>query len=271
MQADQQVVEAAELLGRPVQTWRALSGGDLSAVLHLDFSDGGAAVVKTGPKPTAEAAMLTAIRAAGAAAPRVLAVSDRVLVLEALPEGGGPDPSGWAALGHDLARLHGATGSRYGWAEDFAFGAVAIPNDWTDNWAEFWAKRRLLPECASLPPAFARRLEVLAVALPDRLPAHPPAALLHGDLWAGNVLAAQGRYSGLIDPACYYGHAEVDFAMLHLFGSPAPALQAAYGPGEPGAADRRAIYQIWPAIVHVRLFGAGYHRMLDGLLTQAGA
>ena len=50
-------------------------------------------------------------------------------------------------------------------------------------------------------------------------PAEPPARL-HGDLWAGNVLAdAQGR-PWLIDPAAYGGHREVDLAMLRLFGGP---------------------------------------------------
>ena len=43
------------------------------------------------------------------------------------------------------------------------------------------------------------------------------AALLHGDLWTGNILVRDGRLVALIDPACYYGHAEVDLAMLCLF------------------------------------------------------
>ncbi len=67
-------------------------------------------------------------------------------------------------------------------------------------------------------------MEALAADLPNRLPAHPPAALLHGDLWGGNVLAAGNRVSALIDPACYYGHAEVDIAMLEMFELPAARI-----------------------------------------------
>lgn len=262
---------AGALLGTDVSGAEALAGGDLSLVLRLDLGAGGAAVVKSGPDPLAEAAMLNAIRAAGVAAPRVLAASPQVLVLEDVPNGGGLDAGGWHDLGSALSVLHSSHGARYGWDRDYAFGALRIDNAVCDNWAEFWATRRLLPELARLPANLARRLEDLAADLPNRLPRTPPACLLHGDLWAGNLLSHAGRFAGLIDPACCFGDAEVDLAMLHLFGSPQPAFLEAYGPLEPGVDDRRPLYQIWPAIVHVRLFGASYHGILDGLLRRCGA
>jgi len=270
MTGQETAAAAARLLAEDLAEWRAVSGGNLSAVIRLRLASGGTAIAKTGPDPRAEAAMLAAIRAAGVPAPAVLAVSDRVLVLEALAEGGGLDAAGWEGLGAALRRLHGAQGTGYGWSEDFAFGAVAIRNGPCDDWPAFWAERRLLSEAGALPADVARRLERLAVDLPNRLPVRPSPALLHGDLWAGNVLAAEGRLSGLIDPACYYGHGEVDLAMLHLFGRPGAGFVAGYGAPEPGSAERRIIYQLWPAIVHVRLFGGGYGRMLEGLLSRAG-
>lgn len=260
---------AAALMGQRLADWRAVAGGDLSAVVRLRLAGGATAIAKTGPDPGAEAAMLAAIRAAGVPAPRVLAASDRVLVLEELPDRGGLDATGWRDLGRALRRLHAARGAGYGWPDDYAFGAVAIRNAPCGSWPEFWADRRLLPELAALPAAAARRLEALARDLPNRLPAHPAPALLHGDLWAGNVLADGGALSGLIDPACYHGHGEVDLAMLHLFGGPGAEFVESCGASEPGAAERRAIYQLWPAIVHMRLFGAGYGGMLDRLLIRA--
>jgi NAD dependent epimerase/dehydratase family enzyme len=68
----------------------------------------------------------------------------------------------------------------------------------------------------------------------------------------------------------YYGDGEVDLAMLHLFGAPHPEFQAAYGPLAPGWQVRRSIYQLWPALVHVRLFGSGYHGMVAGVLDRFG-
>lgn len=267
----QEIAEAgARLLGEALDSWRAAAGGDLSAVVRLRLASGLEAVVKTGPDPRAEAAMLTAIRAADVPAPRVLAVSGQVLVLEALEEAGGLSSTGWRELGEALRRLHEVTGIAYGWERDYAFGALVIPNAPCDTWPEFWAERRLLAGVGALPSALARRLERLAKDLPQRLPAAPAPALLHGDLWAGNVLAADGHLQGVIDPACYCGHAEVDLAMLRLFGSPGGGFSAGYGPVEPGAEARLPIYQLWPAIVHLRLFGGGYAGLLDRLLKQAG-
>ncbi len=260
----------ARLLGGDLADWRPVAGGDLSAVIRWRLATGGTAIAKTGPNPRAEAGMLAAIRAAGVPAPGVLAVSEQVLVLEDLPDDGGLDEQGWRDLGAALRHLHEAVGAGYGWPDDYAFGRVVIRNAPYDTWAAFWAERRLLPEAAALPPVFARRLEVLAADLPNRLPSRPAPALLHGDLWAGNLLASGGRLTGLIDPACYHGDGEVDLAMLHLFGTPGAGLAEGYGPLPPGALERRAIYQLWPAIVHLRLFGDAYAGMLDRLLARVG-
>jgi fructosamine-3-kinase len=213
--------------------------------------------------------MLAAIQGCGVPAPAVLAMSDRVLVLEERPHDGRLGDA-WADLGRCLGRLHGCTGQRYGWEADYAFGSLAIPNRWQDHWPSFWAERRLLPHLSHLPPTLARRLEALATDLPHRLPARPPASLLHGDMWGGNVLVADGRVTGLIDPACYYGHSEVDLAMLGLFDRPTAVFQAAYGPLEPGAGERLMIYRLWPALVHLRLFGAGYRALVEGILDALG-
>ena len=200
----------------------------------------------------------------------MLAVSGEVLVLEVVPAGGSLSAA-WADLGSVAARLHCAKGQSYGWPEDYAFGPVSIGNAQADSWPLFWAERRLLPHCGPIAPAVARRVEALAADLPNRLPAHPSPALLHGDLWGGNVLAANGRVSALIDPACYYGHAEVDIAMLELFDSPSPSFFEAYGALEPGYRERLVIYRLWPALVHLRLFGDTYRPLVLRLLAEAGA
>lgn len=260
---------AADLLGGRLAEARPMAGGNLSHCAALRLEDGREAVAKTGPAPRTEARMLEAIAAAGVPAPSVLAVDDVILVLERLPDAG-VGPGAQADLGRVAARLHAASGPRYGWPENYAFGPVVIENAWSDDWPGFWGGRRLLCHAGHLPALLARRIEALARDLPDRLPRHPRPALLHGDLWGGNVLFAGERVAGLIDPACYHGHAEVDLAMLSLFGHPGPAFREAYGPAEPGAAERAPIYQLWPALVHLRLFGAGYRGMVEGLLEAAG-
>ncbi|MBZ8134406.1 fructosamine kinase family protein [Afifella sp. IM 167] len=247
----------------------ARHGGDLSELVHIALEDGREAMVKNGPAPDAEGEMLEAIAAAGAPAPKVIAMNGDVLVMEVLEEGGGAH-SASASLGRALKTLHAERGERYGWHRDFAFGRVAIENGWADDWPAFWGERRLLTSVRHVDARLARRLESLAADLSNRLPARPAASLLHGDMWAGNVVAAGGEVTGLVDPASYYGHAEVDLAMLTLFGGPCEAFFEAYGPLEPGHEERRPIYQLWPALVHLRLFGSGYRSMVERFLSAAG-
>ena len=246
-----------------------LRGGDLSEVTLVELSDGRRSVAKRGPLVAREARMLEAIARAGVPAPRVLGLSGPVLFLEALDEAP-PTPALWARFGADLARLHATSGPAYGWPEDYAFGPVEIVNASAEHWPGFWAECRLLPFLPHVPGALAGRIERLAARLPGLLPAQPAPGLLHGDLWAGNLLPT-ARAIHLIDPACYYGHGEVDLAMLHLFGAPGPGFAESYGMLEPGWETRRAIYTLWPALVHLRLFGAGYRGLVERLLAAAGA
>lgn len=261
---------AASLLGACVERVTPLAGGELEQVLELALEGGERVVAKSGPAPRVEAAMLRAIAATGAPAPAVITVSDAVLVLSRSPSGGALDGA-WGHLGTVLADLHATRGDRFGWHQDYAFGPLPIPNGWHDDWPTFWAERRLLAHAALLPRDVARRVEALAAGLGERLPAGPPAALVHGDLWRGNVLVAGGRVSGLVDPAAYHAHAEVDLAMLTLFDRPEPAFFAAYPPLDRGADERRPVYQLWHGLVHLLLFGDGYRSLVERLLRACRA
>ncbi|KIC14797.1 fructosamine kinase family protein [Leisingera sp. ANG-Vp] len=256
------------LLGAEIKSARPLQGGDLSEVQLLQLSGGRQAVAKSGPLAEREAAMLQAVRAAGAPAPKVLGTADGLLLMEALEETSAA-PAGWQALGTALRQLHSATGTQYGWDCTYAFAHVEIPNAPLQNWPGFWAARRLLADPAALPRDLRLRIERLCSRLPELLPAEPPCALLHGDLWTGNVLFSFDT-AYLIDPACYYGHSEVDLAMLHLFGSPPAEFYDSYGRLEPGFEIRRLVYQLWPALVHLRLFGSSYRSMVETRLEALG-
>ena len=259
----------ARLLNSEVRRVSRLHGGDLSVVQCVDFANGQRVVAKTGPKVDIEGRMLHALGTAGAPVPKLLHSETGLILLEFLDEMPA-GPAGWRFLGTALRELHGTTGANYGWIEDYAFGNVPIPNMQAGNWPEFWAKRRLLSAPDALPADIRKRVEALAAQLPDLLPPDPAPALLHGDLWAGNVLFHGPGRAALIDPACYFGDAEVDLAMLTLFGSPTGLFWEAYGQVQNGYIERRSIYQLWPALVHLRLFGAGYRAMVARLLDQAG-
>ena len=248
-----------------------LAGGDLSEVLLVPRPDGRVAVAKGGPATATEAAMLRALLDAGVPVPRVESELSGVLMLEHVANDRVFSAGAWAEVGAAVRRLHDRTGESYGWPVDYAIGSVDLPNRQRSDWPVFWAEQRLVSTAAVLDRPWRERVDALARRIGDLLPAAPSPSLLHGDLWSGNILVEGGRLAALIDPACYHGDAEVDLAMLSLFDTPPDAFREAYGPLEPGWEERRPLYQLFPALLHLRLFGASYGAMVDRLLGAIGA
>jgi len=240
--------------GSPVTGGRKLAGGDIDGAVLVEFADGRRWVAKQGALALHEAGMLRAIAKTGAPAPKVHHSADKLLLMDYVEADG---VKGWESLAEGLHLLHSAHDTDYGWYDDYAFGPVAIPNAKRDTWPAFWAENRLLCHGEKVDGSLTRRLEDLAKRLPDLLPSNPTPALLHGDLWGGNVLFHQGKLAALIDPASYFGHREVDAAMLTLFDHPpgsffdALELHASWQ-------ERQPIYRLWPLLVHLRLFGHSY-------------
>jgi fructosamine-3-kinase len=258
----------AELTGVAESQLERLAGGNLSQVMLLRRHDGRCTVAKGGPAIATEAAMLRALAGVGLPTPIVEGEHDGVLLLEHVANDGVFSPNAWADVGVAIRRLHCRTGGRYGWPVDYRIGTVSLDNRQTDDWPAFWGEQRLKATASILDRPVRERVERVAARLRDLLPATPPAAFLHGDLWSGNILVAGGRLAALIDPACYGGHNEVDLAMLTLFGSPPSAFWDSYGPLDRGWQGRQPIYQLFPALVHLRLYGASYADMVDRLLER---
>ncbi|MBT9385617.1 fructosamine kinase family protein [Pseudooceanicola sp. CBS1P-1] len=261
----------AKALGHGLRSTRALHGGDLSEVLLLELEGAAPVVLKRGPLVAVEGRMLQALAQRGAATPEVLLIAEGALAMRYLGPAGHGSAADWQRFGARLRALHDSPGHGYGWPEDYAFGPLHIPGSGPADWPGFWAEARLLQGLGTLPAPLARRLERLAARLPDLLPARPHPALLHGDLWQGNLHVAPGGRIHLIDPACCHGDPEVDLAMLGLFGRPPAAFLEGYGPLSPGWQARRPLYQLWPALVHLRLFGGGYAGLVADLLTRLDA
>ena len=262
--------KVSALTGIPEERLERLAGGDLSEVLLVQ-REGEIVVAKGGSAPGVEAAMLRALATVGVPVPRVEGEFEGVLLLEHVKNDELFNARAWADLGARLAQLHAHTGPVYGWVADYGLGTVQLDNREGRDWPAFWAEQRLVAAARMLDRPWRARVEALTRRLVDLIPATPPASLLHGDLWSGNILVRDGRVAALIDPACYHGDAEVDLAMLSLFDTPPESFLEAYGALSPGWEERRTVYQLFPALVHLRLFGAGYAGLVDRLLSSAGA
>jgi len=102
--------------------------------------------------------------------------------------------------------------------------------------------------------------------------------LVHWDIWATNVLAApdaHGRWwvTGLLDPNCKFAHAEAEIAYMDLFNTLTPAFLRAYQQVHRLSAEyhrlRKPIYQLYPLINHLRLFGMEYLKPLLTMVDKA--
>ncbi len=79
---------------------------------------------------------------------------------------------------------------------------------------------------------------------------------------------------GFVDPAIYYAHPEIELAFTTLFGTFERPFFDRYHELRPIAPgffeERRDIYNLYPLLVHVRLFGGSYVSSVERTLRQFG-
>jgi fructosamine-3-kinase len=265
-----QILEQA--LGHSLTRAAALGGGSINNAFKVVLGDGSRVFVKTHPNPPAgmfdaEARGLRWLEEARAIrVPRVLAVSDvrpAYLALELLSPAK-RRPGFDEELGRSLAALHAFGAPSFGLDHDNFIGRLAQSNAPTDNWPSFYWLSRLEPQLrlavdrGSIDAGTRSRFRTLSNALPELMGPEEPPSRLHGDLWGGNLHVDESGAPCLIDPAVYGGHREIDLAMMRLFGGFGERVFAAYAealPLAPAAGSRVPLYQLYPLLVHVNLFG----------------
>lgn len=288
-----QRVEAA--LATRVIRATPLSGGCVAEVYRADLADNRPIVVKIGAADGSsrldrEGFMLTYLAQRSALpVPRVLHVDPALLVMEWIEAGAAIDAAAEEHAAHLLAALHDIQPEdgrgRYGLHQDTLIGPLEQLNEWSDSWAAFFRDRRLLAMAAEahragqLPAATMRRIEALAARLTEILREPSAPSLIHGDIWSGNVLCAPGpdggnRIAAFIDPSVYYADAEMELAFITLFSTFGERFFDCYRNLRPLDDEffhlRRDLYNLYPLLVHTRLFGGGYASQVDATLRRLG-
>jgi fructosamine-3-kinase len=276
-------------LGSAVVEVAPVGGGDINDASRARLADGRVLFIKTHARPprgmfSREAEGLRWLADAGAPLriAQVVASSDgengepAFLALEwveSAPRARDHDES----LGQGLAALHRCAAPSFGFAHDNFIGVLPQQNAPEPDWPSFYEKRRLMPQLAlaiaggHASAAMRAGIERVCARLPELCGPPEPPARLHGDLWGGNAIADEQGQPVLIDPAVYGGHREVDLAMMRLFGGFGARCFAAYNEAYPlatGHAERVALYQLYPLLVHVNLFGGAYLSSVQGALAQ---
>jgi fructosamine-3-kinase len=276
-------IEAA--LGVAPATIGPLGGGCIAEVYHVRLADGRQVVVKVdrtaNPQLALEGYMLRYLAEhSRLPLPAVLHSADHLLIIQFLPGSSRISDAAQRHAADLLADLHNVSADAYGHERDTLIGSLSQPNPWTASWLEFFRDQRLLymgrlaAQAGRLPAPLLLRLERLAGHLDQWLVEPERPSLIHGDIWTGNILAQHGRITGFIDPAIYYADAEIELAFTTLFGSfgqPFFERYQALRPLRPGFMEiRRDLYNLYPLLVHVRLFGGGYVASVERALQQFG-
>jgi len=284
----------AEGLGAAVAGAEPLRGGTFAVVWRAELDDGRRVVVKVGPPASArllryekgvipaeaEYYRLIRSRAPAVPVPDVLAVSAEpawvvASMLPGTPLAERDSPRAREQLGAALRTVHAITGPRYGYTGDRPSAA-----DWPTAFAamiddiEADAADWNVP----LPP-----LAAVVAQYRDVLAAVDRPALLHFDLWDGNVLAGpDGALTGLVDGERYlFGDPLLDFvspALLHrIEDQPDHPFLAGYRPDpfDPSARIRLALWCIHLYAIMIAegpsrgiATADGRHDHLTALLTQ---
>ena len=272
-------------MGCPVSHLGGLTGGCIGQVYQVQLTDGRTLVAKVAEGETAtldiEGFMLSYLAThSHLPVPTVYHSNQHLLLMAYLPGNSHFTAAAEVDAARHLAALHNITAPAFGLDQDTLIGGLPQPNGWLDAWLVFFCERRLwymaqeAERVGRLPASFLPRLERFGGHLDNWLIEPKRPSLIHGDVWTTNVLAKGGRITGFIDPAIYYAHAEIELAFTTLFGTFGRSFFAAYEeirPLDPGFfEERRDIYNLYPLLVHVRLFGGHYVQAVDNTLRRFG-
>jgi fructosamine-3-kinase len=260
----------------------------IGEVYRVDLSDGRTVVAKTGTseaKLSIEGYMLKYLAEnSQLPVPQVLHSVDTLLLMSWIE---GESHLGVSEQQHAadlLADLHTVTMPQFGLERDTLIGPLHQPNPVTDSWINFFRDHRLLYmahiayQHGSLPQPVLGRIERLSAKLEQWLLEPDQPSLIHGDIWTTNLLTQNGQITAFIDPAIYYGHAEIELAYTTLFGTLGQTFSSPFFDRytqrrliEPGFfEERRYLYNLYPLLVHVRLFGQHYVNSVDDTLRKFG-
>ena len=254
--------------------------GDIYKVHTIDESY----ILKTSQpsdKLTIEANMLEDMNNYDIAVPKVYDVTETHLLLEYIEETKQANCTQEIEAAKVLTALHSVTNESrmYGYYYDTSIASFSQKNEQTQyNWTLFLGQMRIMPmaricyDKGAISKQIVERLEGLCRELYKRIDMSMiTPSLLHGDLWGGNILFNKNG-AVLIDPAIYYGDKEMELAFILLFNTFGETFFDAYQKVHPLSEDfyetKVPLYQIYPLLVHVALYGSTYTGQLEQTLRR---
>jgi fructosamine-3-kinase len=256
-----------------------LSAANNAQIYRLSCEKGGVYVAKVAEKGLdVEAWMLGYLKEKSKLPlPLVHYSNEHVIIMQYIESHYSLDGQGHRDAAEHLAALHQIRADTYGLERDTLVGSLKQPNPQTKDWPAFFAEHRLLYMAqealkeGKIDAKMMKMVEKLALKIGVYLSAPNPPSLIHGDVWSGNILMGRGKIAAFLDPAVYYADPEIELAFIKLFSTFDGSFFARYNeinPIKPGFEERADIYNIYPLLVHTRLFGTSYARKAQKMLEK---
>lgn len=272
--------EIEQALGTRITAVAPLSAANNAQIYRLSLAGGETRVAKVAERGLdTEAWMLQYLREKSSLpVPDVLYSNEHVIIMAFIPALGMADYRTEGAAAQQLAALHSITADQYGMERDTLIGSLPQPGGWSSDWAQFFAEKRLLHMAQAardegkIDARMMTKFEKLAAKLPQMLKDAQSPALVHGDVWSGNIIVGRSQIEAYLDPAIYYADPEVELAFIRLFNTFGDGFFARYNDIRPIRAgffeERADVYNLYPLLVHTRLFGASYARKAQKILDR---
>lgn len=264
--------------------WQSIGGGSINTTYKISTENfkyfvkiNDKAVFKNGFKE--EVLGLQFLKVNAAITPKIIiegSYNSKIYLVLSWIDSAFETPQFWKNFASQLADLHQHKGLQFGLEYDNFMGKLTQKNTFLNDFTLFFIENRLKPQvklavnAGLLPIKDVQKFENLYKELPSIFPKEKPCAI-HGDLWNGNFIATANNKAVFIDPATYYGHREIDLAMSLLFGGFSSEFYTTYQnkyPLEKGFENRKDIYNLYPLLIHLNLFGTLYYYSIKSILIK---
>ena len=209
--------------------------------------------------------------------PKIKFNSNELLIIDYIENNDIKDKNYQVILAEEISKIHQNTNNRYGFQFDAQIGALKQTNEFIDNWVIFFREKRLnsifelINNDDPMTNNINQKIEKLLKNIHNLIPNNPIPRLLHGDLWAGNILYNNGKLVGLIDPGIFFGHNELEIAYLTWFNFVNEEFLKIYSniiPIERDYFEYEPIYQLYYSLLNVHLWDRIYIRDTENLLAK---
>ncbi len=283
---EQLKTQLSHVLHEEVDAIKLFTKGQIGDIYKVDTAHSSYTLKTSEPSDRLqiEADMLKDINKYKIAVPHVYDVTPTHLLMEYIETSKQAKCTQEIEAAKTLSALHtvGNDARMYGYYYDTTIGPFSQKNEQTQyNWTLFLGQMRIMPmaricyDKGYIDKALVERLALLCRDMYKRIDmAEIRPSLLHGDLWEGNILFNMNG-AILIDPALSFGDKEMDLAYILMFDTFGKTFFEHYEEVHTLSKDfydvKVPLYQIYPLLVHVALYGDSYIQQLEHLLKRLKA